>query len=95
MSKYRFSNKPLDYVYAIIWVVVFIIFAGYIYSGEMFAPRNGRIHIIAILIAWIAEYLTLVGTAILFVVIGALIGLGIIYKKDSDDEDKIIKSDRL
>ncbi|RXK85989.1 hypothetical protein [Filimonas effusa] len=71
MKKRQFSKNPLHYVYALIWLSLFVAFAVYIFSGKMFLPdENGKISLVAILVGWVAEYLTQVGTGILVVLIG-------------------------
>lgn len=81
-KKFTFSKKPLDYVYAAVWLFVFVCFAVYIFNGNMFRPdANGKIHIVAILVAWVAEYLTQIGTGILVVLIGLYISGKMIIKK--------------
>lgn len=70
LKNYSFSKKILDYVYAVIWFVIFTAFAVYIFSGEMFEPKNGKIHLVAILIAWIVEYIGLIVTGSLFLIFG-------------------------
>ncbi|NLR82300.1 hypothetical protein [Chitinophaga eiseniae] len=81
-KKFTFSQKPLDYVYALVWFGLFIAFAYYIFSGKMFQPdANGKIHIVAILVAWVAEYLTQIGTSILVLLIGLYISGKMIIKK--------------
>ncbi|KFC24348.1 hypothetical protein [Chryseobacterium sp. FH1] len=69
-KNYELSKNPMDWVYAILWLVIFGAFAIYIISGRMFEPENGKIHIVAILIGWIAEYIGIIGTGLLFFVIG-------------------------
>ena len=55
----KLSKNPLHYVYAMIWLVLFGSIAYYVYSGAAFKPENGKIHLVAILIAWVVEYLGL------------------------------------
>lgn len=51
------SKNPLHYLYGLIWLSLFVVLALYIFSGKLFMPdSNGNIHIVAILIGWIAEY---------------------------------------
>jgi len=48
----------------------------------MFRPdANGKIHIVAILVAWVAEYLTQIGTSILVLLIGLYISGRMVIKK--------------
>lgn len=84
-KNYALSKKPLDFVYAVVWLAIFTAFAVYIMSGAMFQPENGKIHIVAILIGWIAEYIGLVGTAVLVFIIGAYIALRIILVKKQSE----------
>ena len=82
MNKIRYSKNPLHYVYALIWLGVFIIFALYIFSGKMFLPdANGKISIVAILIGWVAEYLTQIGTGILVILIGLFVSFRTITER--------------
>lgn len=70
-KNYELSKNPLDFVYAAIWLIAFTGFAIYIASGEMFKVQpNGKIHIVAILIGWIVEYIGLIGTAAIFFLAG-------------------------
>lgn len=71
MKNRQFSKNPLHYVYALIWLALFVAFAVYIFSGKMFLPdENGKISLVAILVGWVAEYLTQAGTGILVILIG-------------------------
>ena len=84
---YEFSKKPLDYVYGVIWFMVFTAFAVYIFSGEMFEPKNGKIHLVAILIAWIVEYIGLIATGFLFLLFGIYKALKtVLVKKENPNE---------
>ncbi|APU98719.1 MULTISPECIES: hypothetical protein [Sphingobacterium] len=66
----KLSKNPLHYVYAVIWLVLFGSIAYYVYSGAAFKPENGKIHLLAILIAWVVEYLGLTITSLLFLLYG-------------------------
>ncbi len=66
----KLSKNPLHYVYAMIWLVLFVSIAYYVYSGAAFKPENGKIHLVAILIAWVVEYLGLTITSLLFLLYG-------------------------
>ncbi|WP_336835574.1 MULTISPECIES: hypothetical protein [Sphingobacterium] len=66
----KLSKNPLHYVYAMIWLVLFGSIAYYVYSGAAFKPENGKIHLVAILIAWVVEYLGLTITSLLFLLYG-------------------------
>lgn len=84
MNKTKLSRNPLHYLYAVIWFSLFIAFAAYIFSGKMFLPdANGNISIVAILVAWVAQYLTQVGAGILVL----LIGLYVVYKTITVDKN--------
>jgi hypothetical protein len=73
----KISKNPLHYVYALIWLSLFTALAVYIFTGKAFLPdANGKISIVAILIAWVAEYLTQTGAGVLVL----LIGLFVVYK---------------
>ena len=75
--KSRLSTNPLHYVYALVWLGIFAYFAFYIFSGKIFQPdNNGKIHIVAIMVGWVAQFLTQAGTGILVL----LIGLFVAYK---------------
>lgn len=80
-KNYELSKNPMDFVYAVLWIVIFTAFAYYIVSGNMFQPKNGKIHIIAILIGWIVEYIGLIGTGLLFFLIGVSIAFKIAFVK--------------
>lgn len=83
MNKIRYSKNPLHYVYALIWLGIFVVFAVYIFSGKMFMPdANGKISIVAILIGWVAEYLTQIGTGILVVLIGLFVAFRTITERN-------------
>lgn len=80
------SKKPLDFLYAIIWFGIFAFFAFYIFSGKMFMPdANNKISIVAILVGWIAEYLTQIGTGILVLLIGAYVAFMVATEKKLRD----------
>ncbi|WP_448138993.1 hypothetical protein [Sphingobacterium siyangense] len=66
----KLSKNPLHYVYAVIWLVLFGSIAYYVYSGAAFKPENGKIHLVAILIEWVVEYLGLTITSLLFLLYG-------------------------
>lgn len=66
----KLSKNPLHYVYAMIWLVLFGSIAYYVYSGAAFKPENGKIHLVAIPIAWVVEYLGLTITSLLFLLYG-------------------------
>ncbi len=66
----KLSKNPLHYVYAMIWLVLFGSIAYYVYSGAAFKPENGKIHLVAILIAWVVEYLGLTITSLLILLYG-------------------------
>lgn len=66
----KLSKNPLHYVYAIIWILLFGSIAYYVYSGAAFKPENGKIHLVAIVIAWVVEYLGLTITSLLFLLYG-------------------------
>ncbi len=84
-KKYKFSKNPLHYIYALIWLGLFVYFAIYMLSGKMFQPENGKIHIVAILIGWVVEYLGLVVTGILIVLIGVYVSLRtMLVKKEAE-----------
>ncbi|WP_324757903.1 hypothetical protein [Sphingobacterium thalpophilum] len=54
-------------------------------SSKMFQPENGKIHIVAILIGWVVEYLGLVLTGILIVLIGVYVSLRtMLVKKEAE-----------
>lgn len=72
-KNYVFSKNPLHYLYAVIWFSLFIYFAIYLFSGEMFQPQNGKIHLVAILVGWVVEYLGLVLTGIIIILAGMLV----------------------
>lgn len=80
-KKLELSKNPLHYVYAVIWLGIFAIFAFYIFSGKIFQPdANGKIHLVAILVGWVAEYLTKAGAGILVLLIGLFIAFKTIRK---------------
>ncbi len=80
-KNYELSKKPLDFVYAVLWLAIFTAFAVYILSGKMFEPQNGRINVVAILIGWIVEYIGLIGTALLFFAFGLYKALKVVLVK--------------
>jgi hypothetical protein len=74
--------KPKNILFGILWLVIFSVFAFYIYSGKLFEPdANGKINIVAILIAWVAEYISKLGTALLVFGIGLAIGAKVALSK--------------
>lgn len=87
--KSKLSKNPLHYVYALVWFGVFGYFAFYIFSGQIFQPDdNGKIHIVAIMVAWVAQFLTQVGTGILVLLIGLFVACKTVLKsKDKDHAD--------
>jgi hypothetical protein len=79
--KSKLSTNPLHYVYAVVWFGIFAYFAFYIFSGKIFQPDdNGKIHIVAIMVAWIVQYLTQIGTGILVLLIGLFVAYKTILK---------------
>lgn len=50
-------------------------------SGKMFQPENGKIHIVAVLIAWVVEYLGLTLTSIIVVLCGVYAALRTMLEK--------------
>ncbi|WP_293309094.1 hypothetical protein [Pedobacter sp. UBA5917] len=81
-KKIQLSKNPLHYVYALVWFSVFVAFAIYIFTGKMFMPdANGKINLVAILVGWVAEYLTQIGTGILVILIGAYVAFRVATEK--------------
>jgi len=80
----KLSKNPLHYIYAIIWIVLFGSIAYYIYSGAAFKPENGKIHLVAILIAWVVEYLGLTITSLLFLLYGIYRGMTTVLEDEKD-----------
>jgi len=91
LSKFSFSRNPLRYVYAVIWLAGFAAFAAYILSGKIFEPQNGKIHIAAILVGWIAEYIGLTLTGLLFLLLGVYRAFStvLIKKKSSPQTNEL------
>lgn len=81
----KMSKKPLDILYAILWIGIFGALAVYIYSGKVFEPYNGKIHIVAILIAWIVQYIGLFFTALLFFAIGVYKAVMILFSNKYEE----------
>jgi hypothetical protein len=76
------TYKPKNILFGILWVIIFSVFAYYIYSGKLFEPdANGKINVVAILIAWVAEYISKLGTALLVLAIGLAIGAKVALSK--------------
>jgi hypothetical protein len=76
------TYKPKNILFGILWVIIFSVFAYYIYSGKLFEPdANGKINVVAILIAWVAEYISKFGTALLVLAIGLAIGAKVALSK--------------
>jgi hypothetical protein len=75
----KMSKKPLDILYAILWIGIFGAVAVYVYSGKVFEPYNGKIHIVAILIGWVAQYIGLFLTALLCFAIGVYKAVMILF----------------
>lgn len=81
-KNYELSKNPLDFVYAAIWLIAFGAFAIYIASGDMFKVQpNGKIHIVAILIGWIVQYIGLIGTAAIFFLAGVYKAFTVAFDK--------------
>lgn len=79
--KSKLSTNPLHFVYAVVWFGIFAYFAFYIFSGQIFQPDdNGKMHIVAIMVAWVVQYLTLVGTGILVLLIGMFVAYKTVLK---------------
>ncbi|WP_313264239.1 hypothetical protein [Sphingobacterium sp.] len=83
----KLSNNPLHYVYAMIWLVLFGSIAYYVYSGAAFKPENGKIHLVAILIAWVVEYLGLTITSLLFLLYGIYRAMTTVLEDVKDSPD--------
>lgn len=84
--KSKLSTNPLHYVYAVVWFGIFAYFAFFIFSGQIFKPdENGKLHVVAILVAWVVEYLTLIGTCILVLLIGLFAAYKTVLKSDDKD----------
>ncbi|WP_367210025.1 hypothetical protein [Sphingobacterium sp. R2] len=79
----RLSKNPLHYIYAVLWIVLFGSIAYYIYSGAAFKPDNGKIHLVAILIAWLVEYLGLTLTSLLFLIYGIYRAMITVFDKEN------------
>lgn len=69
LNKVEWSKNPLHYVYALVWLTLFVAFAAYVFSGKMFMPDR-QISLVAILVGWVAQYITQTGTVILILLIG-------------------------
>jgi hypothetical protein len=85
LRNYQFSKNPLHYVYALIWLSVFITFAFYLFTGAMFRPENGKIHIVAILIGWVVQYLGLTLTCLIILLLGIYKALRTVLDKKEID----------
>lgn len=85
LKNYQFSKNPLHYVYALIWLGVFGTFAFYLFSGAMFRPENGKIHIVAILIGWVVQYLGLTLTCLIILLLGIYKALRTVLDKKEID----------
>ncbi|RKE57248.1 hypothetical protein DFQ12_2130 [Sphingobacterium detergens] len=85
LRNYQFSKNPLHYVYALIWLGVFITFAFYLFTGNMFRPENGKIHILAILIGWVVQYLGLTLTCLIILLLGIYKALRTVLDKKEID----------
>ena len=84
--KSKFSTNPLHYIYALVWFGIFAYFAFYIFSGQIYQPdNNGKINIVAIMIAWLAQFLTQVGTGILVLLIGLFVAYKTVLKSKNKD----------
>lgn len=83
----RLSKNPIHYVYAVLWIVLFGSIAYYIYSGAAFKPDNGKIHLVAILIAWVVEYLGLTMTSLLFLIYGIYRAMTTVFDKTDVSTD--------
>jgi hypothetical protein len=83
----KLSNNLLHYVYAMIWLVLFGSIAYYVYSGAAFKPENGKIHLVAILIAWVVEYLGLTITSLLFLLYGIYRAMTTVLEDVKDSPD--------
>lgn len=81
----KMSKKPLDILYAILWIGIFGAFAVYVYSGKVFEPYNGKIHIVAILIGWVAQYIGLFLTALLLFAIGVYKAFMILFSNKYEE----------
>ena len=81
----KMSKKPLDILYAVLWIGIFGALAVYVYSGKVFEPDNGKIHIVAILIGWVAQYIGLFLTALLFFAIGVYKAVMILFSNKYEE----------
>ncbi len=77
------DNTTKNRLFGILWVIIFSVLAYYIYSGKLFEPdANGKINFVAILIAWVVEYIGKLGTALLVFGIGIAIGAKVALSKN-------------
>lgn len=45
--------RLLNVLYAVVWFAGFTYFAWLVYSGELFRPEGIRIHVVALMVAWV------------------------------------------
>ena len=76
--------KPLNALYAVVWFAAFTYFAWLVYSGELFRPDGNRIHIVAVMVAWVVEYLGVLFTSLLIFVAGLGVSALVLFSKSSD-----------
>lgn len=80
-KNYKLSDRPVHHIYAFLWLLVFAYFTYLIYSGEIFEAVHGKVHIVAILLAWIVGYIGLTATSLLCFSIGLIVAFKISFVK--------------
>lgn len=86
MKKFELTKNPLNFLYALLWLGIFCFLAYYTASGKMFLPdENGKIFLPAILVGWVVEYIGIVLTTILIVLIGVFVAGRCIFEKNKSN----------
>jgi hypothetical protein len=76
--------KPLNALYAVVWFAVFAYAAWLVYSGALFEGDPKHLHIVAIGVAWVVEYLGKLLTALIILLAGLGIAARVLFSKTSD-----------
>lgn len=76
--------RLLNVLYAVVWFAGFTYFAWLVYSGELFRPEGIRIHVVALMVAWVVEYLGVFLTSLLIFLSGLGVAALVVFSKSGD-----------
>jgi hypothetical protein len=74
----------LHALFAAVWFTAFAYAAWLVYSGRLFEGDPRHLHIVAIGVAWVVEYLGKLATALIILLTGLGIAVRVLFSKSGD-----------